>query len=103
MSFNQSLHRPHDGAFRIIKVNSNEQQGFPMVGTVHETVSFRRILPYKSAVQSGGAIANGTHLARSARLVSKGIKTKMGLRALLVHVRIFKLKVLFPYFTCNFW
>jgi len=26
----------------------------------------------------------------------------MGLRALLVHVRKFKLKVRFPYFTCNF-
>ena len=26
----------------------------------------------------------------------------MGFRALLVHVRIFKLKVLFPYFTCSF-
>ena len=32
-----------------------------------------------------------------------GFKTEMGLRAFLVHVRmIFKLKVLFPYFTCNF-
>ena len=37
-------------------------------------------------------------LARSARSVFK----PMALRALLVHVRIFQLKVLFPYFTCNF-
>ena len=42
-------------------------------------------------------------LARSARLVYKAwLSTEMALRALLVHVSIFKLKVLFPYFTCNF-
>ena len=35
-------------------------------------------------------------------LVSTLILDNLALRALLVNVCIFKLKVLFPYFTCNF-
>ena len=42
------LHRPRDGPFRITKINSNGMARISN-GIVSETVSFRRLHPYKSA------------------------------------------------------
>ena len=47
------LHRPRDGPFTITKLFSNGTARISN-GTVAEIVSFRRLLPYKSAGPSGG-------------------------------------------------